>query len=226
MGPSQLQAQGSGAGGLGVGRVGRFVVLPVPEENAEGVFPVKAQICRQAHQKPGNAGGQEIASVIQQGCCPAKVQVFVVLVAHHGVHGVHRLVAHAAHRTQQGRPQQGRQNAVGGVFRHGLHISGQHLFLCQLVRIPANYHADRTAAILQRAPLQGMDHLHGLRPQGLSGQDLPADHHLQHGPQHRMDQACRPQHQPRGKARQAHHQDHQAHTCVKLAALCFREYGP
>ena len=210
-----------------MGGVGGLVVFPVPPENPPGVAAVVAAGRRpQAHQHPGHAGGDQVEHIVQPGRRPAEVEVFVVLVAHHGVHGVHRLVGHAQGRAADGQEDQRGDHPVGGVLRHRFHGGLGHPRLVQPFGVPAHDHGHGIPGGGEITRLQGLVDLSALHPEGLGGQQLVADQRLHRQGQPGAHQGAAPQQQGGHAGGDAQGQRHQHHAGGQLAPGCLWEDPP
>ena len=210
-----------------MGGVGGLVVFPIPPENPPGVAAVVAAGRRpQAHQYPGDPGGNQVEHIVQPGRRPAEVEVFVVLVAHHGVHGVHRLVGHAQGRAADGQEEQRGDHPVGGVLRHRLHGGLGHPRLVQPVGVPAHDHGHGPAGGGEIPRLEGLIDLSALHPEGLGGQQLVGDQRLHPQGQPGAHLGTAPQQQGGHAGGDAQGQRHQRHAGGQLAPRRLGEQPP
>ena len=117
------------------------MILSVPLENLPGVCPVKAyKTGGQHHENAGKPGRDEIHHIVQLRRKTAKIQVLVVLVAHHGVHGIDGFVEPAENSPADRHEKHRGDDAVGSIFRHGLYRRLGHAFFIQHRRVPAHDH--------------------------------------------------------------------------------------
>ena len=210
-----------------MGGVGGLVVFPIPPENPPGVAAVVAAGRRpQAHQYPGDPGGDQVEQIVQPGRRPAKIEVFVVLVAHHGVHGVGGLVEHAQGRAADGQEEQRGDHPVGGVLRHRLHGGLGHPRLVQPVGVPAHDHGHGPAGGGEIPRLQGLIDPSALHPEGLGGQQLVADQRLHPQGQPGAHLGTAPQQQGGNAGGDAQGQRHQHHAGGQFAPGCLGEDPP
>ena len=152
----------------------------VPPPDAPGVFRVEARQARRRDPQQGRQpGGQEVGRVVQMGRRPAKVDVALVLVAHHAVHGVHRLIGQAQGRAPDQQVEQGGRHPVREVFGHRLDGGFRHSFGGEGGGVPPHDPADGFAGGGQVVPGQLGIHLAALVGQAAQGQRLPAPQQFQ-----------------------------------------------
>ena len=65
--------------------------------------------------------GKIVQHIVQLRGEAAEIQIFIVLIAHHGIQSIYRLIEKAQNRAADGQKKQGSHHAVGGIFRHRLH---------------------------------------------------------------------------------------------------------
>ena len=174
------------------------------------------QAARRQHQKRRQPRRDVIHHVVGPGGYQTDVLIGRLHIPQHGVHGVHRLVEKAQRRAADGQKQQRRYHAVGGVLRHRLHGGAGHGGVVQPVGVPPHDHGDGVAGGRQIAALQRVIDLHGLVPQGLDRQDLPAHHTLQRQTQPRADQPAQPQQSRRDGGGHDDHRAPQDRACRPL----------
>ena len=203
------------------------MIPPIPPPDAPGAPAVQLQEKgRPDHGQGRQPGGDIVRPVVQLGGGPAEMQISVVLVAHHGIHGVDGLIEEAARRAEEGHPEEGGHHPVGGVLRHGLYGGLDHLLLGQFFRVPAHQHADLAAAGGKALGFETGHHLLRLRHEAPGGEALPAEEgaHSEVGPG--MDPPSKIQQQKaRAGADQGHRKGHDpARGPLPLGGL--REAGP
>ena len=195
------------------------MLFPIPPEDPPGVLPVVARRrAAQAHEHPGDAGGEKVERVVQPRRRPAEVEIAVIFVAHHGVHGVDRLVEHTQGRAAQGQEDEGGDHPVGGVLRHGLHRRLGHAGLVQPLGVPPHNHGHGVPRAGQVSGLEGLVHLVALVPQGLGGQQLIAQQRLRRESQPGAEQAAPPQQQGGEAGWNGDGERHQRRAAGQLAA--------
>ena len=178
----------------------------VPPPDPPSVFGVKAGKARRRDpQKGRQPGGQKVGRVVQMGRRPAKVDVPLVFIAHHAVHGVHRLVGKAQRRAAQQQVKEGGGHPVRKIFGHRLDGGFGHPFGREGGGVPPHDPADGFAGGGQVALGQlGVDPaaLVGEAPQG---QRLPAPEQFQPKAGRRVQppgKGQRPRRQSKGTRRQ------------------------
>lgn len=149
----------------------------------------RAHIGGKIQRRPGG----DVSGRIVQFCGgPAEVQVFVVFVAHHAVHGVDGLVGQTQRRAADEQVEHGGNNAVREVFRDGFHRRLGHTFTGERLGVPPHHTADCFSGGKQITFTERFIHMHGLHPQILHRQRLPAPQHLHRKAQCGMNPACQP----------------------------------
>ena len=101
--PRKLHAQCPGAGRLTLGRIRAFMVSAVPPPDFKCVFAAHSgdQAGRRRKGQAGKPRRNIIDQVIQLCRRTAEIQVFLVLITNHGIHGVDCLIKEAANRTEK-----------------------------------------------------------------------------------------------------------------------------
>src|SRR5699024_9624109 len=148
---------------------------------------------RSDHQKCRKPCRNQIEQIIHSCCRPAKIQIPVVFVAHHGVHRVDRFIKKAKPCSSDHHIKQRGNNSVGRVLRHRLHRSLHHAFLCQAFRISPHNHGHGLSSVLNRPCIQCLFYFHAFCLQRLCGKQLPAPETLEQEIKHRMNLKGRPQ---------------------------------
>ena len=144
---------------LGNAAVGGGVVAAVPHHGTPGSRHGEAGKRRcQHHEEPGEPCGEPVDQIVKAGRGPAEPEVAVVLVPHHGVEGVDRLVGKGQHRPSQHEAAEGGDHPVGGIFRHRLHRGPPDLRLIQVRRVPSDDIRQVPAGLSDIPPSQGFRH--------------------------------------------------------------------
>jgi len=85
----------------------------------------------------------------------------LVVVSHHGIHGVHSFVEKRRHRPPQGQEDQRCDNPVGNVLRHGFDDRTQDVPFFEFSRIPTDNHGQPFPGQHQITVAQGSDYNRG-----------------------------------------------------------------
>ena len=152
--------------------------VPPPDAISRGrVLPQKE--CRRDQKQGRKARGKEICRVVQLRRNTAEVEVALVFVAHHTVHGVDGLIAQGKRRAAEHHPEKRGDHPVGEILRHGLHRRAGDPLGAEAFGIAPDDAGDGPAGSVQALMLQGVLYAHGLVPQVLDGEGLPAPDDLQ-----------------------------------------------
>ena len=200
------------------------MAAPVPPSDAQRAARVLPRERRRARQQQcGHARGQIIGRVVQLCGRAPEIEIPLILIPHHAVHGVHRLVAQRQRRAAQQHVKHRRGHAVGKVFVHRFHGRFRHASGGKGGGVPPDDAGHGGARLLQRAARQRAVHIAALVPQAPHGQRLPAPHGLQRKAQRRVRKAAQPE-RARRKAQCAQRQQGRQHRARrKLAPGRFRK---
>ncbi|EKD40131.1 MAG: hypothetical protein ACD_75C00165G0003 [uncultured bacterium] len=145
--------------------IGTGMVQSVPEEYIRGFSVIQIQKkCSHYYAETANPGGQKIDDIVKSGRGHAELPVFVVFVADHRIHSVHRLVKKSADRgtsdgayAHQGRGKtcgNGKKkrcgNPVDHVFGDRLDAGPADSGFVQLLGFPPNYPTDSLPCLVKR----------------------------------------------------------------------------
>ena len=173
--PRQPQTQGARAHRLRLRGVGRGVVAPIPPPDLPRVAGAVLQDDgREKHEQRRKAGGDIVEHVVGAGGDLSEIQVAVLLVADHGIHGVDRLVQKPADCPAQKEVQKRGDDAVGGVFGDRFHRRAGDARLVQHARIPSDDHGNGVPRALGIPLAEFFIHLHALLAQAVRRQGEPA----------------------------------------------------
>ena len=189
----QLNPQRTRTGGFRLGRVRAGMLAPIPTPDTPGVRRiVSGEKGRGNPEQSGQPGGDVSGRIVQFCGGPTEVQVFVVFVAHHAVHGVDGLVGQTQRRAADEQVEHGGNDAVREVFRDGFHRRLGYTFTGEGLGVPPHHTADCFSGGKQITFTERFIHMHGLHPQILHRQRLPAPQHLHRKAQCGMNPACQP----------------------------------
>ena len=199
------------------------MIAAVPPPDTPRALGVIAGERRRHDPEQRRQTARDIVRHIVQLCRrTAKIEIFLVFVAQHTVHGVDGLVGQGQRRTAQQHIKQRRNDAVAGVLSHRLHRSLGHALGGQGFRVAAHDAAHSLPGCGQAAFFQlGID-IRALLHQSLCGQRLPAPEHLDGKPQQRVKHRRAPADKAREQQR-PHRQAERQHRAAQQLAL--RRFG-
>ena len=148
------------------------------------IHPCKNSSCY--HQPAGDPGRDIICHIIQFGCNTAKIQVFIIFVPQHGIHGIDAFVQKHQRHTTNGHIKHGRDNTIRSIFRNCFHCCFCHTGFRKLFGITANDHGNRITCLIQCPVFQAVINFHTFVFQRTGGKQLIAPEYLQHKTCHRQ----------------------------------------
>ena len=165
------------------------MLIPVPEKYppcTAGVILLPQKGRCQDHKSCADPCRKPVEDVIQFCGTAPVILISFIMISHHGIHGVHRLVQHPQGRSPKAGIQQRCDNAVGGILRHGFHCRPRHSGLIQGLRIPSHDHGDcfpcRHDISLPKRPV----HPHALHTKALRRQAVAGENDFRHYPAYGM----------------------------------------
>ena len=168
-----------------------FPAVPSPDLPCPG--PAKTLPWKEAchdHKQCRHAGWDEIYHIIQFCRKPSKIQVLFILISHHGIHGIHRFIGKAEHRSTDCQINHRRNHTVGCIFRNGLNRCLCHTCFIQLFRITPNDHGDCLSRCRQILLLQLLIYLHAFHFQTLCSKNLIGHNGFHGTANRRMQTVC------------------------------------
>ncbi len=134
--------------------------------------------------------------------------MFLILIPHHGIQGVDRLIPEPQHRPSHRRIQHGRNDPVRSILRNRLNRRPGNSFPVKTFGIPAYNHGNRLPCPLQIRAFQAAVHFHAFHLQALCGKNLIRHNRFRKYPGQGMEQICQQQHKGRCNRRCKGNNDH------------------
>ena len=127
-------------------RIWAGVAVTVAFVNFFCIFPVHALACRRKNHQPCADSRRYVIDDIVQLCrTPSKIQIFVIFVSHHGIHGIDGLIQKAQCRSAEGKKEERCNDTVRRILRDRFHGSFRHSCFRKIFRITSYDHGNRIA---------------------------------------------------------------------------------
>ena len=181
------------AGRLGLPGVRAFVTVSVAPANTQRISVVQPQHARRRDQTDGSQPrGNKVENIIHTSGKLAEILIFVVVVAHHRVERVDRLIQQPQRRAADQQKYERRDHAVGRVFCNCLNCRLDDTRLVEFSSVAANVHGDRLASFLNRLPQRAV-HMLSRVGKAFARQNQPAQQRLRRKTQPEIVSAQPPQ---------------------------------
>ena len=116
---------------------------PVPAVDLPGILSVQpCEKCCCRHEKPCDPRRDIVEDIIHFRRNPSEIQVPVIFIAQHRVHGIHCLVQKSQGSSSDHHIDQRSGHPVRGILCHSLYRRLRDAFLSELLCIPAYDHGD------------------------------------------------------------------------------------
>ena len=140
------------------------MVETVTPEYFPGVFAIQTrEKCSCDHHKCGQSGRNKVYQIIQFCRCKSKIVIFLIFIAHHGIHGIDRFIQKCQRRTADSHEKQWGDHPIGSIFRHGFYGCFHNALRRKGLGISSHDHGHRIAGTLCILLFKSMIHLHTFR---------------------------------------------------------------
>ena len=180
----------------------------------------------QCHQPSGNPCRNIICHIIKLSCTSSKIQIFIIFISKHGVHGIDTFI-----QKHQGNPtnrhiKHRRNDSVRRILRNSLHCCLSDANFRKLLGITSYDHRNCITGFLYSSIFQTVIYLHTLRLQGFRCKQLSAPKGFQYKSSPEVPAIQQMDHKTGNTKGEYTYKDYFQNAACQLSFICFRKNFP